>query len=269
MLWDQLRFTRPQLPTINWNFVNNWTLFRSGSVNSKNILADAHHTVFASIADGVLILDQDNMVISTNPAARKIIQAVSPSPTPTTDMLDNRHVTAILAMWPSLKAYLNSTTREYVTSVQSSNRDVHRSFDLNVTPIFDKEGQFTGRIILIQETTERENAVKALKQRKQQLRQMVERLQSLDRKRTYVYDGLDVELHSSLTRIDLHLNNLRKGIDDGFNEAINRLEQEISNLYKRFESVLEGSDHRVVAEPKSISTPLSPQLSSAPSKTLA
>lgn len=90
---------------------------------------------------------------------------------------------------------------------------------------------------------------------------MVERLQKVDKKRTYTCNGLDSELRYSLTRVDLHLNNLRKGIDEGFNDAINRLEQEITSLYKRFEQILEqgkyddSSDTRTfsVAAPAALS----------------
>lgn len=270
MLWDQLRFTGLQRPTINWNFINSRIFSGIGSRDyTSNILPVANQAVFDNISDGVLILDQENRVISSNPAARKIIQSVSSGPSLSTEILDNQHVSVILSMWPSLKAYLNSTTRKYVTSVQSNNREVLRSFEIHVTPIIDKEDLFYGRILLMQETTERENAIKALKQRKQQLRLMVERLQKVDKKRTYTYNDLDTELRYSLTRVDLHLNNLRKGIDEGFNDAINRLEQEISNLYKRFEQILDQGKYRDHSDSRTFSVAATPSLSSTPSETHA
>lgn len=270
MLWDQLRFTGPSLSFTNWFDLTNLVSFRSDvNESNDNVINNAHQTVFETISDGILVLNQDNHVVSSNPAANRILKSVSPNPAETTDMLNNQHVNSILSMWPTLRAYLNSTSREYVTSVQSCLRDLKRSFDIHVTPVTDADGLFCGRIILIQETTERENAERALRQRKQQLRLMVERLQQVDRSRSHAINNLDVELHSSLTRIDLHLNNLRKGVDDGLNDAINRLEIEISNLYKRVEPFLEQDNWDYVTGPQAVTPSRAPSSLSRVSKTLA
>lgn len=227
MSWNRIRIT-PPLNSIGLS------LFKKPAEDSSaSILTNAHVTVFDNIADGVLILDQDNNVLSCNPSARQIIRALALEPI--TDRLDKQHVRTVLAMWPTLLPYLNNTTRSLTTVVKSPVRDTSRSFEVTITPITDEENTFAGRVVLIHETTERENAEKALRQRKQQLRDMVERFQSMDRSRARNLDRLDEELRSSLTRIDLYLNNLRNGAEDGFGDAINRIEQEISTLYARYE----------------------------------
>lgn len=262
MLWNPIRLAKLHLSSTGLNLFSRDV---DGELNT--ILYNAHLTVFDSINDGVLVLDQDNFVVSCNPSARRIIRAVSSQPV--TDRLDNRHVDSVLSMWPALRAYFNSTTRALSTSVSSCSHGVLRSFEIDITPITDHEGQFTGRVILIHETTERDNAAKALRQRKQQLRHMVERLQHMDQNRTSHIDVLDDELRRSLTRIDLQLNNLREDVSDGLSDAVNRLEQEIASLYHRFETILaKDSQPNMLSESLPLSTALRTPISVPPTETL-
>lgn len=262
MLWNPIRLAKLHLSSTGLS------LFGRDVDNELNtILYNAHLTVFDSITDGVLVLDQDNFVVSCNPSAKRIIRAVSSQPV--TDRLDNQHVDSVLSMWPALGAYFTSTTRDLSTSVSSCSHGVLRSFEINITPITDHDGQFTGRVILLHETTERDNAAKALRQRKQQLRHMVERLQHMDHNQSSHIDALDDELRRSLTRIDLQLNNLREDVSDGLDDAINRLEEEIASLYHRFETILaKDSQSNLPNESSPLPAALRSPISIPPTETL-
>ena len=144
MSWNPLRIKTLQLSSIGLPFFK-----KPVEDSSASILPNAHVTVFDSITDGVLVLDQENTVLSCNPSARQIIRALSPEPI--TDRLDKQHVRTVLAIWPTLLPYLNNTARSLTTTVKSRRRDISRSFEITITPITNEDQAFSGRVVLIHE----------------------------------------------------------------------------------------------------------------------
>lgn len=238
MSWDRLRGITPLFAITDMNLFR-----RRVESRSDDIIPAAHSTIFDSMADGVFIVNRDNLLVSLNPAARRILTSIESSRSKVIQTIGHP-ILEVLSMWPTIAPFLNSTGKEHRTSLECRCRDGMRSFDVHVIPIYSREDSFAGRMILARETTERESAARALAQRKQQLRHMVERLQRIDRLRATHSEKLSRELRSSLTRIDLHINSLRQEMDDGWCDSVNRIEQEISYLYKRVESILEASDER-------------------------
>lgn len=235
MLWDRLRQVTFKLPLDNTTFLG-----LKLSQKPRDDLSAAYSTVFDSVSDGAVVLAPDNQVVLVNPAAAQIIESVVGSRVNVKPY--QQSAPDLLSMWPGIGVYLNSTTKEHATSVQTDGRDGFRSFDIQIRPIIGEDETFEGRLLLIHETTEREQAAEALKQRKQQLRMMVERLQLIDRSRANEASHLSSELRHSLTQIDLHLNRLRNGLEDSWADSLNHIENEISRVYKQMEAMVDPAE---------------------------
>ncbi|MEM7130717.1 MAG: hypothetical protein AAF702_30610 [Chloroflexota bacterium] len=245
MSWDQLRHDTPLSAIMGMN-----PFRRRNRQDADDFLPAAHHTIYDHISDGIFIVTPNNLLVSFNPAAGCILTSiVSEEAKTATNLLEiiGKPIQEVLAMWPTIGPFLNSTDKEHTTSVESMCREGARSFELCVIPIHTDRDHFSGRMLLLRETTERNSAARALQQRKQQLRQMVEHLQKTESMRSSHAEYITQEVRTSLTRIDLHINSLRQEIGDNWGESINRIEHEISSLYTGLESLLQAKEFSSVS----------------------
>lgn len=132
-------------------FVIMWGLFR---YRLLDVVPVAHDTVVESMLDGMLVLDARDRVVDLNPAMR--------------DMLDisyaqavGRSALTLLDACPDLARCLPGEAA--VPSVVTLARDGARyHYDLRISPLINRRGRLTGRLVVLRDITARLRAEEAL-----------------------------------------------------------------------------------------------------------
>jgi PAS domain S-box-containing protein len=128
-----------------------WGLFR---YRLLDVVPVAHDTVVKSMLDGMLVLDARDRVVGLNPAMR--------------DMLDisyaqavGRSALTLLDACPDLARCLQDEA--VVSSVVTLARDGARyHYDLRISPLINRRGRLTGRLVVLRDITARLWAEEAL-----------------------------------------------------------------------------------------------------------
>jgi signal transduction histidine kinase len=109
-----------------------------------DLLPVAHSTMFAALADGVLVFDGRERLVDINPAAQKILQRTSKALGAT--------AAAMFDTWGKWKDETGIQGRldEYQSGALT--------FEIHATPIFDKQRQRTGSILVFSDITELKRA---------------------------------------------------------------------------------------------------------------
>ncbi len=115
-----------------------------------DIVPAARGAVLESMTDGVIVLDAMSRIVDLNPAAQRLIG------TPTSDLV-GQSATVALARWmPLLNGHDLNTPLEIALD--------NRHFDLRISPLHDRRGQLSGRLVVLRDITERRQAQRALEQ---------------------------------------------------------------------------------------------------------
>ena len=153
-----------------------WDLLR---FHLFEIVPIARSTVLENMEDGVIVIDAHNHLIDINPAAQRISNQRA-------DAVIGRPAAEVFAHWAELveryrlvhEAHDELTTDEGAAS---------RSFDLRISPLYDRHGRLTGRIIVFRDITERKHVAAAL-------RRQNEELFALARENAQLYTAVQQEL---------------------------------------------------------------------------
>ncbi len=111
-----------------------------------DIVPVARDAVVEGMADGVIVVDNEGRIVDLNPAARRILD----SPDPVGE--------ALRRLAPSLSARESGAEGE-IELGEGANR---RSYDLAVSPLRDRGGRRTGRLLVLHDITERKRSEEAL-----------------------------------------------------------------------------------------------------------
>jgi PAS domain S-box-containing protein len=153
-----------------------WDLLR---FHLFEIVPIARSTVLENMEDGVIVIDAHNRLIDINPAAQRISNQ-------RVDTIIGRPAAEVFADWAELveryrlvhEAHDELTTGEGAAS---------QSFDLRISPLYDRHGRLTGRIIVFRDITERKYVAAAL-------RRQNEELADLARENARLYTAVQQEL---------------------------------------------------------------------------
>src|SRR5215213_8771806 len=153
-----------------------WDLLR---FHLFKIVPIARSTVLDNMDDGVIVIDAHNRLIDINPAAQRISDQRA-------DAVIGRPAAEVFADWAELveryrlvhEAHDELTTDEGMAS---------RSFDLRISPLYDRHGRLNGRIIVFRDITERKHVAAAL-------RRQNEELAALARENAQLYTAVQQEL---------------------------------------------------------------------------
>jgi PAS domain S-box-containing protein len=146
-----------------------WALLRFRLLDVAPVARDA---VFESMTDVVIVLDLANRVADLNPAAQEAIGRTAAEAI-------GQPVERILANWSDLvERYRDlAQVREEIT-IPALDGAGQRYFDLRITPISDRGGRLTGRLIVLRDITEG-RLVEALSDSEKQMRQRAAQLQTV------------------------------------------------------------------------------------------
>ena len=139
-----------------------WGMFR---FRLFDIVPVARSAVVDSMSGGVLVLDGQNRVVDINPAAERIIGR------PASEIV-GRPLAQLLADRSDLRErYLDVTeARSEITLGEGRGR---RSYDLRISPLNDRRGNLIGRLIVLNDITERQRAETSLMSQKQLFESLV------------------------------------------------------------------------------------------------
>jgi diguanylate cyclase (GGDEF)-like protein/PAS domain S-box-containing protein len=132
-----------------------WNLLR---YNLLDLVPIAHDIVIENLHDALFVLDDQNRIIDANPAAQGIITGLSPiDAIREPQKIIGSQIEKILNTFPEMINYLNAVTyTKAEISIYEGKSNQH--FELNITPLLDRYGQFSGRLVLLHDITWHKNA---------------------------------------------------------------------------------------------------------------
>jgi PAS domain S-box-containing protein len=130
-----------------------WSLFR---YRLLDIAPVARNAVFESMSDAVIVLDQHNRITDLNPAAQHLLGR------PLSELIGHP-ADQVASVWPAQTTRFRDVreAHEEITLDVSGTPCV---FDLRISPLFDRSGSLTGRLIVLRDITERKQAMEATEQ---------------------------------------------------------------------------------------------------------
>ncbi|MBE2220410.1 MAG: PAS domain S-box protein [Anaerolineae bacterium] len=121
-----------------------WAIF---GYRLMDVMPIARNTVVEHMQDGMLVLDQENRIVDINPAAEKIIEQSA-------DNIVGLAVEEVLSPWRDVaNQYLHIAQANEEIVVRQGEKTFY--YDLQITPLLNKKGKQTGRLILLRDITQR------------------------------------------------------------------------------------------------------------------
>lgn len=129
-----------------------WGLFRYQLLDMMPVACEA---IIEGMSGGVIVLDVQDRIVSLNQAAVRIIGA-SPSEAV------GQSAAHLLPGWRDLAARLSGADEERI-EVGLGAGETRRSYDLHCSPLHDRRGRATGRLVVLYDVTERRQADQQLR----------------------------------------------------------------------------------------------------------
>ncbi len=116
-----------------------------------DIMPSAHRTIIDSMTDGVIVLDASNRIVDINPAGQRLFGF-------NTTRAIGKKGTQIFTGWPKLLDHYreSASVRDEIT-LRGANSN-QQFFDMQISPIYNSQGQLTGRIMVLRDITARKEA---------------------------------------------------------------------------------------------------------------
>ncbi|MEA3341189.1 MAG: adenylate/guanylate cyclase domain-containing protein, partial [Chloroflexota bacterium] len=134
-----------------------WGLFRYRILDITPVARDA---IVESMSDGVIVLDPQNRVVDLNPMAQTLVGH-------TLSKVIGQPLAQVMADWPALMELCReqeSAGGIHTEIALNIGEGEERIFDLRVSPLFDRRGRLTGRLMLWHDVTEHRQAEEKLRQ---------------------------------------------------------------------------------------------------------
>lgn len=128
----------------------------------------ARDTLIERMSDGVAVLDMQGRVLDLNAAARQVLGVVDK------DTI-GRSAVQVFARWPDLIARYRDVS-EVAEAITVTDGAVERVLDLRLSPLYDRRGRLTGRLIVWRDITARKQMEAALQQSEARYRALVRHL---------------------------------------------------------------------------------------------
>src|SRR5579872_641388 len=120
----------------------------------------ARDTIFESMKDSVIVLDEQNRIADINYAACKLLRQPA-------EQVLGRPARHLFAGQSELIARYKATTEAH-DEISVGNGEAQACFDLRISPIRDRQGQTIGRLIVLHDITRRKRAEEELQRAKQE-----------------------------------------------------------------------------------------------------
>ena len=143
-----------------------WGLFRFGLLD---IVPAARDTVIENMTDGVMVLGAQGHIVDINPAAQDVLNCRA------SEVIGQpfSEVTTIAANL--IGRYRDAASVHTEVTLQQAGEP--RSFDLRISPLYDSNRRYVGRLIVFRDITERKLASQRIQESLAQLSTLVDSLQ--------------------------------------------------------------------------------------------
>jgi len=143
--------------------VLSWGLFH---FRLLDIVPVAHDAVIESMGDGVLVLDVQDRIVDLNPAAESIFGCAASEAI-------GRAADQMLSGQSDLVECYRDVTEAHA-EIALDQGDAQHCFDLRISPLHDRRGCLSGRLVVLRDITKRKQAEEALKRTHDELEERVE-----------------------------------------------------------------------------------------------
>ncbi len=140
-----------------------WGLFR---FRLLDIVPAARDMVVDSIEYGVIVLDDKGRIVDANVAAQQWLGRTS-------ENIIGQSTRQVFASRPDLFARFRHVAKTQTELVIES-EGAPRYYDLTISPLRDRRGKLSGRVLLIHDITQRKNTEQALRESEERSRRLVE-----------------------------------------------------------------------------------------------
>ncbi|MBI5669387.1 MAG: PAS domain-containing protein [Chloroflexi bacterium] len=130
-----------------------WSLFH---YHLFDLMPAAHRQVFKGMSDAVIVMDAQDRLIEANPAATQLLRLNSTKAI-------GRPLAELLPDTPELIERFRSVT-ETRADLHFGEGDNARAFDLNISPLRDKQGLLTGRVVVLRDVSHLKRAEALIRQ---------------------------------------------------------------------------------------------------------
>ena len=127
----------------------------------------ARDTLIENMNDGILVLDDRSRIVDINPAAQRLLSGIESSPI-------GQPAQAVLGAYPDIMAHCQDVAETQAEVFLK--QKVPLCLDLRVSPLHDRHGRLSGRLLILRDITARKAAEEELQQRNLELQQRNEEL---------------------------------------------------------------------------------------------
>ncbi len=142
-----------------------WSLLR---FRLLDILPIARETVFESMSDAVIVVDEQNRIVDLNPAAQRLA-------THTPSKAVGKPFNQVFAAYPELVERYRDVTEANAEIVLGEGEALHY-FGLRISPLYRRDGHLAvaGRLIVLNDITELQQAERVLRESEERFRNVFE-----------------------------------------------------------------------------------------------
>lgn len=177
-------------------------------------VTEARSSVLEQMREGMFVLDRNNRILDVNPMAAAILGVPAAS-------LLGRSISAILPLDSNATdGALDRATNQ--AEVVIGNPDSPRVFDVNRTPLRDRQGELIGQLLLLHETTEHRQAQTRILEQQE----VVATLRERERLARELHDGIG----QTLGYVGLQAQAALKWVRDGKVEKAEHLLGRLTNV---------------------------------------
>ena len=118
-----------------------------------NLVPIARNIIVESMGDGVIVLDAHDRIVDINPAAKQIInpQASDPIGKPVAQVIN------LVTERPDLAAEMRASAG-WQNEIEIMRKNDKHVLDVRISPLYDRQHQVSGRIIIFRDITDRKRA---------------------------------------------------------------------------------------------------------------
>jgi PAS domain S-box-containing protein len=162
------------------NVIVVWGLFR---YRLFDIVPVAREAVVESMTDMVVVFDAQDRVVDLNPAMLESIGRAASE-------VIGQPASAVFSRWPDLVERYRAVEQAH-TEISADSPQGPRHFDLRLSPLRDRQGRLTGRVVVLRDITQHKQAEAVLRQSRDELERRVQ-------ERTVALSEANAALHSEI-----------------------------------------------------------------------